>query len=220
MSKPTFLATSFVGVISLVLVFAGGAGAAVADSGSASAIRGLATGGVSELSVTAAAAACTVVQVTGVTPSAPSRRSAQGVLGTTSADLASYAAKVNQIRVANCLNPIPLANFRYDACMETRLFWMAESPAVSPADAWGHIGVTRIDGVPSVGCDGNLAGGTGNTGATVAQKWWDSVSHRNSVYRPTFTGSTANVCIMLAMTHGGNGDAVSFPRAASRWLTC
>ncbi len=58
--------------------------------------------------------------------------------------------------------------------MEARLFWMAESPSEDPMDAWGHMGSVRIDGVPSPGCDGNLAGGYGNSGATVASKWWDS----------------------------------------------
>ena len=73
---------------------------------------------------------------------------------------------------------------------------------------------------PSVGCDGNLAGGDGNSGATVAQKWWNSLAHRASLYRPTFTGNTANVCIYFAMTHGGPGESASFTRAAARWAGC
>lgn len=152
---------------------------------------------------------------------APGATSPLGVAGTTSGDLASFAAAFNAIRVANCLQPIPMANFRYDACMEQRLFWMAEDPSTDPASAWGHIGSVRSDGVPSVGCDGNLAGGSGNTGATVAQKWWNSIAHRNSLYRPSFAGSTAGVCIYLAMTHGGvPNEPYSFTRAAGRWGGC
>ncbi len=147
---------------------------------------------------------------------APSAKSAQGVAGTTSDDLMTFAAQYNAIRIANCLQPI--TKFVYDSCMEARLFWMAESPSPNPLDAWGHIGSTRVDGVPSVGCDGNLAGGSGNTGATVAQKWWDSTSHRASLYRPT--SSVAGICIALAVTHGGIDEPYSFTRAAARWTTC
>lgn len=156
--------------------------------------------------------------VIGPVGSAPSKVSTLGVAGTTSEDLASFASKYNSIRVANCLQPIPYTNFRYDSCMEARLFWMAESPSPSSLDAWGHIGSVRIDGVPSTGCDGNLAGGSGNTGATVAQKWWNSTSHRASLYRPG--SSIAGACIALAMTHGGIDEPVSFVRAAARWTTC
>jgi len=99
---------------------------------------------------------------------APGITSAGGVGGTTSGDLASFASAFNAIRVANCLDPVPMSNFRYDGCMEQRLFWMAEDPSEDPMSAWGHMGSVRSDGVPSVGCDGNLAGGSGNTGATVA----------------------------------------------------
>jgi hypothetical protein len=95
---------------------------------------------------------------------------------------------------------------------------MAESPSPDPLDAWGHIGSTRVDGVPSVGCDGNLAGGTGNTGTTVATKWWQSLSHRASLYRPP--NSTAGVCVALAMTHGGIDEPTSFTRAAASWRSC
>jgi hypothetical protein len=152
---------------------------------------------------------------------APGTTSPLGVAGTTSADLASFAATYNAIRVANCLQPVPMSNFRYDSCMEQRLFWMAEDPSTDPASAWGHIGSVRSDGVPSVGCDGNLAGGSGNTGATVAQKWWNSVAHRNSLYRPSFSGSTGGVCIYFAMTHGGvPNEPYSFTRAAARWGGC
>ena len=150
------------------------------------------------------------------TSGAPSKRSAQGVAGTTSADLIAFADQYNLIRYQNCLPPV--SRFVYDSCMEARLFWMAESPSPDPLDAWGHIGSTRIDGVPSVGCDGNLAGGSGNTGATVAKKWWDSLSHRASLYRPP--NSTAGVCIALAITHGGIDEPTSFTRAAASWRSC
>lgn len=159
--------------------------------------------------------------VTGTPGTAPSKKSPLGVTGTTSQDVSQFALAVNSIRVANCLPPIPLANFRYDSCMEARLFWMAESPSTDPMDAWGHMGSKRIDGVPSPGCDGNLAGGYGNTGATVAQKWWNSTSHRTSLYRPTITTSTARVCILFAMTHGGvPNEPYEFTRAAARWVSC
>ncbi len=159
--------------------------------------------------------------VGGGTNGAPGRVSGGGVAGTTSADLASFAATYNAIRVANCLQPVPMSHFRYDSCMEDRLFWMAEDPSDDPLSAWGHLGSVRSDGVPSRGCDGNLAGGYGNTGATVAQKWWNSTAHRNSLYRPTFTGSTAGVCIYFAMTHGGLPDEpYSFTRAAAKWGGC
>ncbi|GGK90991.1 hypothetical protein GCM10007382_08920 [Salinibacterium xinjiangense] len=150
--------------------------------------------------------------------SAPGVTSAGGVAGTTSNDLASFAFQYNAIRMANCLEPISYSNFRYDSCMEARLFWMAESPSPDPLDAWGHIGSVRIDGVPSTGCDGNLAGGSGNTGATVAQKWWDSTSHRASLYRPG--SSIGGACIAFAMSHGGIDEPASFVRAAARWTTC
>jgi hypothetical protein len=159
--------------------------------------------------------------VGGSTPGAPGRVSAGGVHGTTSADLASFAKTYNAIRDANCLKPIALSHFRYDSCMETRLFWMAEDPSTDPSSAWGHLGSKRSDGVPSVGCDGNLAGGYGNTGATVAQKWWNSPPHRTSLYRPTYTGSVSGVCIHFAMTHGGvPNEPLSFTRAAAKWGGC
>jgi uncharacterized protein YkwD len=159
--------------------------------------------------------------ISGTTPGAPSRTSPLGVSGTTSTDLQLFAEKYNAIRVANCLPPVPFSNIRYDSCMEDRLFWMAEDPSTDPMSAWGHIGSQRSDGVPSVGCDGNLAGGTDNTGTTVAQKWWDSSGHRSSLYKPTYTGSTTNVCILFAMTHGGvPNEPYSFTRAAARWTSC
>jgi len=156
--------------------------------------------------------------VGGGVPGAPSRSSSQGVPGTTSGDLSSFAYAYNSIRVANCLQPIPLSNFRWDSCMEDRLFWMAESPSSNPLDGWGHNGTTRSDGVPARGCDGNLAGGSGNSGATVASKWWESGAHRASLYRPG--ASTAGACIAFAMTHGGIDEPYSFTRAAARWTYC
>ena len=164
---------------------------------------------------------------------APGAVSGGGVQGTTSGDIASFASNFNAIRVANCLKPVPMANFRYDSCMESRLAWMAEDPHGTPGNTWGHIGVHSIaadangifysDAVPSRGCDGNLAGGSGMSGAGAAQRWWDSTAHRNSLYRPSNTGSTAGVCIYFAMTHGdGNlgAEPTSFTRAAARWGGC
>ena len=144
-----------------------------------------------------------------------------GVLGTTAADLESFAAGYNAQRVEHGLATIPAGNFRYDACMEQRLFWMAEDPSDAVASAWGHLGSVRSDGVPSVGCDGNLAGGTGNTGESVATKWWNSPAHREALYKPFFTGSLSSVCISFAMTHGGIPDEpVEFTRAAASWSAC
>jgi hypothetical protein len=146
----------------------------------------------------------------------------QGMItGTTTGDIQSFSSTFNAIRAQNCLDPIPSGNFRYDACMEQRLFWMAEDPSTDPSSAWGHIGSVRSDGVPSRGCDGNLAGGSGNTGATVATKWWNSLEHRLSLYRPSYSGSTAGVCIYFAMSHGGiPNEPPSFTRAAARWGGC
>jgi uncharacterized protein YkwD len=158
---------------------------------------------------------------TGSVGSAPSKVSPKGVQGTMTADLVAFAQGYNAERAAHCLRPVPYGNFRYDSCMETRLFWMAEDPSLDPSSAWGHIGTKRSDGVPSVGCDGNLAGGNNNTGGTVAVKWWDSTAHRTALYKPSYTGSTAGVCIYFAMTHGGvPNEPFSFTRAASRWATC
>lgn len=143
------------------------------------------------------------------------------ITGTSSGDLASFATHYNTIRVANCLQPVPMANIRYDSCLEARLIWMAEDPSEDPTSAWGHIGSARSDGVPSVGCDGNLAGGSGDSGATAAQKWWDSTAHRNSLYKPSYAGATAGVCVYFAMTHGGvPNESYSFSRAAARWGGC
>ncbi len=156
--------------------------------------------------------------------------SESGIGGTTSNDIQSFSATMNAIRVANCLPPIASSNFRYDPCMEQRLYWMAEDPSTNPGNTWGHTGVKSLapaadgvyysDAVASKGCDGNLAGGSGNSGASVAQKWWDSLPHRASLYRPS-VGSTAGVCIYFAMTHGGTpGENPGFARAAARWGSC
>jgi hypothetical protein len=143
------------------------------------------------------------------------------ITGTTTSDIQSFSATMNAIRAQNCLDAIPPSNFRYDSCMEQRLFWMAEDPSLDPSSAWGHMGSVRSDGVPSRGCDGNLAGGAGNTGATVATKWWVSIEHRLSLYRPSYAGSTAGVCIYFAMSHGGvPNEPSTFTRAAARWGSC
>lgn len=182
---------------------------------------GAASGTTERRAAAAAAGVSCPGNIGGGTGGAPGRVSGGGVAGTTSGDLASFAAQYNAIRVANCLQPIPMSNFRYDSCMEDRLFWMAEDPSEDPASAWGHTGSVRSDGVASYGCDGNLAGGSGNSGATVAQKWWDSSAHRASLYKPTFTGGTGGVCIGFAMTHGGlPNEPSSFTRAAARWSNC
>jgi hypothetical protein len=149
---------------------------------------------------------------------APGKTSAEGVAGTTTQDLKDFAHQYNAIRVQNCLQPIPYSNFFYDTCMETRLFWMAESPSPDYQDGWGHMGSARADGEPSVGCDGNLAGGSDDDGAVVAQKWWDSLPHRASLYRPG--ESISGVCISLAVVHGGVDEPVALVRAAARWNEC
>lgn len=157
--------------------------------------------------------------VDGTVESVDTTTSPLGVGGTTSNDLDEFARAFNATRVANCLQPIPLKNFHYNACLEQRLFWMAEDPSEDPTSAWGHLGSERSDGVPSVGCDANLAGGSDNTGATVAQKWWDSLPHRAALYRPA--DDISGACIVFAMTHGGVPDEAStFTRAAARWVSC
>jgi hypothetical protein len=140
--------------------------------------------------------------------------------GTTSDDLASFARRFNEIRVGACLAPIPPANFRFDQCLQDRLFWVAEDPSGSPGSAWGHR-PQRSDGAPVVGCDGNLAGGNNYSGATVADRWWQSASHQQSLSRPAATANPATVCIGFAMTHGGvPNEPVSFVRASAVRTTC
>lgn len=180
-----------------------------------------------DIPVTAAAGTTTTAlpgcpaAITGTTPGAPAITSPLGVAGTNGADMEAFAAAYNATRVAHCLAPVPLANFRYDGCMEQRLFWMAEDPSTDTSSAWGHIGSVRSDGVPSVGCDGNLAGGWNNVGETFARKWWDSTGHRLSLYVPSYTGSMSSVCIYFAVTHGGvPNEPPAFARAAARWGDC
>jgi hypothetical protein len=169
----------------------------------------------------------------GETAGAPSAVSPGGVQGTTSEDLASFAAQYNSVRVANCLKPVPFANIRYGACLEQRLFWMAQDPSTDPANTWGHAGVRSLapdangvyysDAVPPYGCDANLAGGSSNSGATVANKWWGSTAHRNALYVPSFRGNIASICVYFAMTHGDSGltaEPYSFTRASARWGGC
>jgi len=181
-------------------------------------------GGASVRRAARAAAGLTCPTGGGGGGSAPGRVDPLGrgmITGTTTADIRSFSATYNAIRVQNCLAPIPAGNFRYDSCMEDRLFWMAEDPSTDPSSAWGHMGSQRSDGVPSRGCDGNLAGGSGNTGSAVATKWWYSIEHRLSLYRPSYTGGTGGVCIYFAMVHGGiPNEPSSFTRAAARWGGC
>jgi hypothetical protein len=164
--------------------------------------------------------------VGGSTPGAPGASDPSGIPGTTSADLASFAAEYNSLRVANCLKPIPFANIRYSDCLQQRMWWMADDPSTDSASAWGHTGTAvRSDGVPIVGCDGDLAGGSGYTAASVALAWWDSADHRASLYQPAFTGNVAGVCIAFAMSHGGvnvpaPNEPYSFTRAAAYWYDC
>ncbi|WP_168916363.1 hypothetical protein [Microcella flavibacter] len=194
------------------------AAAAAASASSAAASASPAAGSPAGAPSAPAAPTCAGMPGGG-TAGAPGAASPLGVAGTTSSDLAQFAQAYNRIRVSNCLPPIPFSSIRYDSCMEQRLFWMAEDPSTDPLSAWGHAGSQRSDGVPSVGCDGNLAGGTGNTGASVAQKWWDSGSHRASLYKPG--ASVAGVCILFSMTHGGvPNEPYDFTRAAARWTSC
>ncbi len=193
--------------------------AAAAAAEAAAAAAAPAAGPVAGSSAGASSAPTCAGMPGGGTAGAPGTGSPLGVSGTTSSDLAQFAQAYNQIRVSNCLPPIPFSNIRYDSCMEQRLFWMAEDPSTDPLSAWGHAGSQRSDGVPSAGCDGNLAGGTGDSGASVAQKWWDSGAHRASLYKPG--ASVAGACILFSMTHGGvPNEPYSFTRAAARWTGC
>ena len=192
---------------------------------------GSSSGGASAIDRRAAAAAAGVSCPSGGGGGGSAPGSGEsGIGGTTSGDIQSFSSALNAIRIANCLQPIDSGNFRYDSCMEQRLYWMAEDPSTDPGNTWGHSGVRSLapdangtyysDSVPAKGCDGNLAGGSGNSGATVAQKWWDSLPHRASLYRPSVT-STAGVCIYFAMTHGGlPNENPGFARAAARWGGC
>ena len=221
MNKSMFVGTVIAAVIAVVIPFV----ASPADSASAadktvqpvtSASSSAPKAGASAI----AASKCTTA-IVGTLKTAPGTVRPSGVSGTTTADLAEFAEAFNQTRIDHCLKPISLSNFRYDYCMQKRLVWMAEDPSTNPASAWGHIGSKRSDGVKSVGCDGNLAGGSGNTATTAAAKWWTSSSHRASLYRPSYAKSLAKVCIAFAITHGGvPNESSSFTRAAAKWVTC
>lgn len=151
---------------------------------------------------------------------APAYISGGGVSGTSDIDVQRFASTYNRIRIENCLAPIPPANFHYDQCLQDRLFWIAEDPSTDPASAWGH-NAPRSDGPPLAGCDGNLAGGNGYTGATAAEKWWGSPAHRASLYRPASTANPATICISFAMTHGGvPNEPFSFARATALRHPC
>jgi hypothetical protein len=153
------------------------------------------------------------------------------VTGTMTADLQSFANQYNSIRVANCLVPIAYTNFHYSACLQARVEWMADDPSENPANTWGHTGTPSlapnpVTGIlyttsnPIVGCDGDLAGGNGYTGATAAQAWWDSPDHRVSLYQPSGI-VTPTVCIYFAISHGGVPDEPSsFARVAAYWDKC
>ena len=164
--------------------------------------------------------------VGGSTAGAPGSLDAAGVQGTTTADIASFASEYNAIRVSACLQPIPFSNIRYSPCLQQRMWWMADDPSTNPASAWGHTGnAVRSDGVPIVGCDGDLAGGDGYSAASVADAWWASPDHKASLFEPTFGGNVAGVCIAFAMTHGGinvplPNEPFSFVRAAAYWYSC
>ena len=223
--------TAVVTIAVLALPFVGGAGPGLAASAHADSIENdrasspVGTAGVKSGTLERRAMAL----ATGIPCPSPlagvadgrvdERVSPLGVAGTQRDDLVSFAAAFNTIRAENCLEPIPFDNFTWDSCMEDRLFWMAEDPSTDPLSAWGHLGSKRSDGKPSVGCDGNIAGGPANTGSTVAWKWWVSDAHRASLYRPG--SDSANVCIAFAMTHGGiPNENPDFTRAAARWYDC
>lgn len=171
--------------------------------------------------VAPAAPACPAA-IGGSAGGAPGGSTAEGIGRTTNGDLADFAAAYNRIRVANCLEPVPFSNIRYSSCMEERLVWMAADPSTDPLSTWGHQGTianSYSQSSPDRGCDGNLAGGSDNSGATMAQKWWDSPAHRESLYRPG--ASVAGVCITFAMTHGGlPNEPYGFTRASARWGGC
>lgn len=225
-----FWGTAITTIALLALPFLGGGGAGIAapvqlDSAQARATSPVGTAGAKSGTVERRAAAlasgtaCPAPAAGAVTDETGGTVSPLGVAGTQQDDLVVFAQTFNAIRVENCLEPIPYENFTWSSCMEQRLFWMAEDPSTDPLSAWGHLGSQRSDGKPSVGCDGNLAGGPGNTGSTVAWKWWVSDAHRDSLYRPASDSSGA--CIAFAMTHGGiPNEGADFTRAAARWYDC
>ena len=213
MHRLTVWGTAIATIVVLALPFVGGGGPGLEASAHANVIPQDA------LAFTPTGKACPSYIPGSPQDSVGDTTSPLGVGGTLQQDLVDFALAYNKIRIEHCLSPIPWSNFTWDPCMEDRLFWMAEDPSTDPASAWGHMGSERSDGLPSVGCDGNLAGGSGNTAAQVAQKWWDSLKHRKSLYRPGT--SIAGACIAFAMSHGGiPNEAYDFTRAAARWYAC
>ncbi|BDI21536.1 hypothetical protein L3i23_03120 [Herbiconiux sp. L3-i23] len=220
---PVVSASAGTGADSLGRLFRAAGSAARAASSAAPASVGVGEGSMTiAVTIPERSAPACPADVSGSTNTAPSMTAGDGAIaGTSSADLAQFAASFNAIRVANCLEPVPTDHFVYDSCMEQRLIWMAEDPSTDPASAWGHEGSVRSDGLASVGCDGNLAGGSDNTSETVAQKWWDSPAHRASLFRPDIPFGVDDVCVRFAMTHGGvPNEPYSFTRAAARWTSC
>jgi hypothetical protein len=159
--------------------------------------------------------------VTGDPSTVPGTIAEDGLQGTTNQDLANFALEYNANRIANCLPPIALANIRFDKCLSDRMFWIAEDPSTNPSSAWGH-DLPRSDGAKMRGCDGDIAGGLGDTGTTAADKWWQSTDHRASLYQPKWgNDSYSNVCIGFAIVHGGlplGTDSMS--RESARWEDC
>jgi len=220
----------------LMVVWAGGDSSALATAGVADGwATVLAVGGGPGADAEGPGGAGCVVDATGASPAsrpqpvadasaAPTGAAdaASGATGTTVDDLDAFRAAYQEQRRQGCLEPLPADNVRYDACLERYLFWIAGDPSPDPLSAWGHKGqVVRSDGEPAVGCDGNLAGGTGTTGAVAADKWWASTPHRDAVYRPDFRGDLAHACLGFASVHGGApGDSPDFVRSASRWYAC
>jgi len=173
-----------------------------------------------QLTAEAAQKVCSTSGTGGVLP-LPQTVMPSGVTGTSTADLQGFANRYNEIRIANCLAPVPTDNFRHNTCIEQRLIWIAEDPSDDPLSAWGHDGTQRSDGKPPVGCDANLAGGPTTTGMRAAEKWWFSNAHRDSLYRPGYGGPIDSVCVDFAMTHGGVPDEPqTFTRAGAVWTPC
>lgn len=106
------------------------------------------------------------------------------------------------------------------------MWWMADDPSTDSTSAWGHTSTAvRSDHVPIVGCDGDLAGGSGYTGAWAASAWWNSADHRASLYQSLFSGNVNTVCIAFAISHGGvnvpaPNEPYSFARVAAYWYSC
>lgn len=150
-----------------------------------------------------------------------STRADGAIVGTSGDDLAAFAAAFNSLRTAACADALPLANFRIDTCLEEHLFWIAEDPSTDPGSAWRGRGAVRSDGAPETGCAGSLAGGFGDTAASVAAKWWAAPAHRLVLFRPDAATDAANGCVDFAMVHGGvPNETHDFVRASARWRDC